>query len=651
MNKSKSSKNKLNGFKDSSQGLNINELIQEGLSLHKNGDLKKAQAIYQLILKKEPGNSDALHYLGIIAAQSNNLTLAEELIKKSIEIYPHNPAAHFNLGNTYQDRGDHEKALESFEIALKINPNDFQVHFARGNSLTSLHAYGDALICYELTIKINSKFAKAYFMRGVVLEKLNRLQESLNSYELSILINPRVAITHFNKGLIHQKLNQHELAISSYDSAIELQPRYAEAYSNRGIALREVNKNKIALESFDQAIKINPHFSDAFYNRAESLILEDRILEAITDYNSAIKFQPNFPEALYNKGIALHRIQKVDEAINCYDAAIDLDGENKDAYWNKSLALLLKGDYKNGWALYESRWNINSFSASFSQYTKPIWTGNEDIKNKRVLLVGEQGLGDMIQFCRYASIIKSMNAEVILETPKELNELLKNFNGISQILERGSAIPDYDYYCPLMSLPYLLGTSLENIPSAEKYIYCPDYKNQEWSKRLGERNKYRVGIVWSGGFRKDRPDLWAVNKRRNIGIELISEFLSEVDVEYHSLQKGEPAESEIMGNELLYFPNGNLINHADNIKSFSDTAGLIENIDLVISVDTSTAHLSAAMGKPTWILNRHDNCWRWLTDIDYSPWYKAVKIYRQPEIGDWRSLLKNVRQDLLKIIN
>ena len=272
----------------------------------------------------------------------------------------------------------------------------------------------------------------------------------------------------------------------------------------------------------------------------------------------------------------------------------------------------------------------------------------ESLLNQTILIHAEQGLGDTIQFCRYAALVKKLGARVLLEVPKSLMVLLKDLEGVDILLEQGMPLPDFDFHCPLLSLPLAFKTELQTIPFPKSYLKADQNKINQWQKRLN-LNGFKVGLVWNGGFRANQPELWDINERRNIPLKILAQKLNSIKVNYFSLQKGDPAESEIRGHETEYWPSGNFFNFADELLDFSDTAALISNMDLIISVDTSTAHLAGALGKPTWILNRFDSCWRWMLDRDDSPWYESVKLYRQDEDRQWAPVLERVARDLKEL--
>ena len=317
---------------------------------------------------------------------------------------------------------------------------------------------------------------------------------------------------------------------------------------------------------------------------------------------------------------------------------LSLRPDYHEASWNKSLSLLLQGDYENGLPLYESRWESWNVSeiAGKRFFAEPAWLGAESLQDKTILLYAEQGLGDFIQFCRYVKLVAGLGANVILEVPEALTCLMKGLDGISQLVTKGEELPFFDYQCPLLSLPLAFKTNLDTIPNPSRYINLDNYPNKimEWKARLGSKLKPRVGLVWSGNPNHKN------DYNRSILLMDILPFLPN-QCEYVSLQK-EVREVD----KLTLDSNPHILNFAGHLNDFLDTAALIDNLDLVISVDTSVAHLSAALGKESWVLLPHVPDWRWLLDREDSPWYPSMKLYRQTSIGNWSSALERVKSDL-----
>jgi hypothetical protein len=359
--------------------------------------------------------------------------------------------------------------------------------------------------------------------------------------------------------------------------------------------------------------------------------------EAITHYDKALSLKPDYHEAWTDKGVTLHELKRYDEAITHYDKALSLKPDYHEASWNKSLCLLLQGDFENGLQLYESRWTSEKVSeiAGKRSFDGPAWLGAESLQDKTILLYGEQGLGDFIQFCRYVKLVAGLGAKVILEVPQSLATLLTGLTGVSEFVIKGQELPPFDFCCPIVSLPLAFNTRVSSIPAENRYIASDVKKASEWRFKLGEKKKKRVGLVWSSlsNFQHDA--------KRSL---LLSDFVKALPVdgyEYVCLQK------ELKDCDKEFFKEyQNIQFFGDQLNDFSDTAALIESVDLVVSTCTSVPHLSAAMGKETWVLLSHVPDWRWLLDREDSPWYPSMKLYRQNSICNWNSVLDRVKSDL-----
>ena len=503
------------------------------------------------------------------------------------------------------------------------------------------------MVSINKAIQIKPDHAEYLTNRGGILAKLNLFEEALISCDMAISLNPNHALAFNNRGNVLKNLNQFEDALKSYDKAIEFQQDYADAYSNRGIVLFILKRFDEALRSYDTSIELKCDSAEAYLNRGNALMEFNSFDEALASYDKTIELKPDYADAYSNRGIALSNLKRYAEALESYDKAIKLKPDLTDSYLNKSLILLLLQDFKNGWQAYEWRWKSKQ-KKSNRDFVQPLWLGVESLLNQTILIHAEQGLGDTIQFCRYAALVKKLGARVLLEVPKSLMVLLKDLEGVDILLEQGMPLPDFDFHCPLLSLPLAFKTELQTIPFPKSYLKADQNKINQWQKRLN-LNGFKVGLVWSGGFRAIETESSSIFERRNIPLKILAQKLNSIKVNYFSLQKGDPAESEIRGHETEYWPSGNFFNFADELLDFSDTAALISNMDLVIAVDTSTAHLAGALGKPTWILNRFDSCWRWMLDRDDSPWYQSVKLYRQDQDRQWEPVLERVSRDLMEL--
>ncbi len=587
--------------------------LQQAVALHQRGQLSSAQRLYEEILSEQPRNFDALHLLGVIAAVTGDPKKAVDLIGRAIEINPNGEATHNNRGAALQQLGDWQAAVAEFDRAIELRKDYAEPHYNRANVLKDQKQWEAALAGYGRALALKPDYPDAWSNRGIVLAELHQREAALASYDRAIWLKNDFPQAHFNRANVLCQLRRWDAALAGYDRAISLKGDYAEAYCNRGFALHEVRRLDEALASCNRAIEINPQYAEAYCNR----------------------------------GILLQATKRLDEALASYDRAVALKTDYASGYVSRAMGLLLAGEYARGWADYEWRWKDgNSWIVNEKRnFAQPLWLGQEPLSGKTIFLQSEQGYGDTIQFCRYVKRVSDLGARVILEVQKPLSTLLQNLDGLAQLVVPGETLPAFDYYCPLMSLPLAMGTTLSNVPARVPYIAISEERRRLWRQKLGERRGLRVGLVWSGGFRPDQPELWSVNERRNVPLAKFA-TLGHPSAEFYSLQLGQPAISELAESMARRWDGPQVRDLTSEIHDFGDTAALIEQLDLVISVDTSTAHLAGALGKPVWILNRFDACWRWLLDRDDSPWYPTARLYRQDRPGDWDSVLERVRCDL-----
>jgi len=427
------------------------------------------------------------------------------------------------------------------------------------------------------------------------------------------------------------------------DETIKLVPDYAVAHSNRGNILKELGRYEEALVALDLAIGLEASYAEAYMNKGNVLQELAHYADAIVWFDKAIEIQSNYAEAYSNKGNALMLLGRYHEAVQCFDQAIAINPGYVDAYWHKGLTQLITGDYLNGLQNYEARW-FKTNGLKLQHTDIPRLENLENLAGKKVLIWTEQGLGDALQFCRYIKLLADRGALITFTVALPLLQLLNPFQSFCTIAPSDYKIHpgQFDLQSPLLSLPLIFGTTLETIPVDIPYLKPSEERSIKFS--TSEGNRLKVGLIWNGGFRAHSPELWAVNKRRNIELEQIAKLKDVQNVDFYSLQKGEPAESELRDSKDQLWPN--LIDCAALLENFSDTAALMANLDLIISVDTSSAHLAGALGKPVWILNRYDSCWRWLKDRDDSPWYPTAKIYQQKSPGEWEDVISRVKVDL-----
>jgi Tfp pilus assembly protein PilF len=425
-------------------------------------------------------------------------------------------------------------------------------------------------------------------------------------------------------------------ALPLYDQAIALDPAHAEAYYKRGNALKDLGQLDAAIGSYDQAIERRPDYAYAYCNRGAVQQSLGLTAAALSSYDQAIAVDATDARAQYNRALLMQECSRWAEAVDSYNQAISIDPAFADAQYNRSLALLFQGDFDEGWRGYEWRWENAQRLAigEVRNFNQPLWLGEESIAGKRLLLYGEAGLGDTIQFCRYATLSAALGATVLLEVQPPLRGLLANLQGVSQAIAAGDSLPPFDYQCPLMSLPLAFKTTLDTIPAAPKYLQADQADVARWQARLGERTRPRIGLMWSGNPNN------TIDSRRSIRLADWAARLPP-EFQYFCLQK------QVRDSDMAALDSSPLIfSFEDDSLDFVNTAALCECMDVVISVDTSLAHLSGALGQRTWVLLPFIPDWRWMLDRDDSPWYPSVKLYRQKAPGDWNEVFARVAADL-----
>jgi tetratricopeptide (TPR) repeat protein len=480
---------------------------------------------------------------------------------------------------------------------------------------------------------------------NLYLESGNQ-RAAINSYKLALEKSETCFEALHNLGLAHAQLFEYAEASHFFGEACSMNPNSFEAQINYGSCLKNLGLYKQSLEHLCQAEKINLNDARVRLNKGVTLESMGHFIDAVECYEAAIKLRPNYLEAHTNKGNAFLLLGRHLEAEKAYNTALTINPSDPDAHYNLALLQLTQGNYAQGWKNYEYRWlRENAPKKSFP--TLPELKSLNEISGKKLLIWGEQGLGDTLQFSRYVSTLKNLGAHITLACPKPLLEILKDVDGVERIISLDDEPPGgCDSQAALMSIPFLLSKSRIQATEIQPYIKSDPIKRIVWSKKLEGEKKLKVGLVWNGGFHPGKTDSWPANSRRNIPFPLMAKLQHISGIQFYSLQKGEPAETELNLQHSTIWPANNLTILGEQLKDFSDTAALIDHLDLVISVDTSTVHLAGALGKPVWILNRFDSCWRWLIKQEKTHWYPSARIFNQPSPGDWNTVIDAVIKEL-----
>jgi tetratricopeptide (TPR) repeat protein len=544
----------------------------------------EALECYDKALALKPDYVDALSNRGNALQVLKRHREALDSYEAALALKPNFPQALYNRGNALLALGDHNEAIQSYEDALSLKPDYAAALSNRGNALQALHRHAEALDSYDRALSLKPDYAEALNNRGAALHALRRHAEAIECYDKAVSVEPGYVEALNNRGVALQALRRHSEAIESYDRALSLEPDCVQALFDRGVALQALERHSEAIESYDKVLSIEPASPEALNNRGFALQGLERHAEGLACFDRALLLKPDYADALNNRGRALQALGHYSQALESVDKAVAVQPDHADAQLNKSLLLLLQGELDAGFALYEWRWKASGAPAE-PLSAKPLWLGQEDVAGKRLLLHAEQGYGDTIQFSRYANVLASAGATVILDVPRELKALLQTIEGAAEVVAPGDPPLHYDLHCPLLSLPFACKTELATIPCATPYVKAEDRWLAKWSAKLGVTRDMRIGLAWAGSARH-RNDT-----NRSIPLAELSALFS-LPIDWICLQ------NEIRDADraaLLTLPA--LRHLEDEIEDFTDAAALTALCDLVISVDTAVAHLAGALGK------------------------------------------------------
>lgn len=596
--------------------------FQQAVAHHVGGRLAQAEVIYRRILEADPKHFDALHLLGVIFHQTARNTEAVEYIRGAIEINDAQPAAHSNLGLALLALKLPNEALASFGRALAIDGRYVDALVNHGHALRDLGRPAEAVASYDRALAISPASAVALNSRGIALLEAGHPAEALGSFDRALELIPGSGPLHCNRGNALQALKRHSDAVASYDQALLHAPGLAEAHANRGHALRDLGRAAEALDSVDRALALRPGSAGALNLRG--IILRDlnRQTEALETFDRALAIEPGHADVHCNRGNVLQDLHRHAQALESYTCALAADPGHAESHWNESLCRLLLADFGEGWRKYEWRWKTEQANQARG-FAQPVWLGKAPLEGKTILLHAEQGFGDTLQFCRYASKVGDLGARVILEVQPPLKALMSGLPGLAAVIARGEALPAFDVHCPLLSLPLAFNTSLDSIPAERAYLRSDPARVDRWRRRLPSAKGRRVGLVWSGsGALRNDP-------ARSLPLSALS-GLRAPGVQFVCLQK----EISAHDREGLAL-RGDVHCFSEELVDFAETAALADLMDIVITVDTAVAHLAGALGKEVWILLPHAPTWRWLLDRKDSPWYPTARLFRASRIGDW----------------
>jgi tetratricopeptide (TPR) repeat protein len=520
------------------------------------------------------------------------------------------------MANTIQAMPNHPQAQKIIDL------------MARSTSLRQDNRHEEALRLLEEAISIDPRFFPVLVEKGIVLFELTRYEESIECFDLFL--------THISNSQVRElRDNCLRHALTNYDRILAENRANAEVLLKRGDILQRLHRYDHALYAYNLALEIYvSNVVDVLNKRGNSLLYLNRPEDALESYNRALELAPRNAALLFNRANVLQQLARLDEALESYAQALAYKPDLAEAKMEQSHCRLAMGDFKRGFQEYESRWENARLKSVKLKSSQPLWLGAESLAGKTILLWAEAGFGDTIQFLRYVPLVARTAGLTILRVPPPLRSLAQTLDCPVSIISLGDALPPHNFNCPLMSLPLAFGTTLESIPSPVPYLSAKADQVENWRNKLGPRTRLRIGLVWAG--RRHEP----VNRTRDMGLEVFDP-LTRLDVEIISLQKEIPDQDRRV---LESMPK--IASLGENLSDFADTAALIENLDVVIGVDSAVAHLAGAQGKPVWIMLRHSGEWRWLLERSDSPWYPTARLFRQKNPGDWAGVVSDITQQL-----
>ncbi|MBK3662881.1 tetratricopeptide repeat protein [Bradyrhizobium diazoefficiens] len=573
-------------------------LCQAGFAHFQSGRIADAELCCRQALTLDEQHPDALHLLGVLCFRAQQPDAAAEWIGRAIK---QTPKAEYllSLATVLERQGRLEEARQHYSHALTLKPEDAGLWNHLGNLLWQLGRRNEAVLHLQHALKLNPDYWEAAHNCGMLLLELGRHAEAVECFDLAEKLNPNSAALYQMRAVCLSAVNRFEEAEADYERSIALDPSLAETHNNLGLLHWRFGRLEQAFACFDRALALRPDFHAVLNNKAVILLHLQMLDEAFATLHRSLAVAPNDAQTLF------------------YLATLQL----------------LTGDFERGWLAREARWRLPSVGLVDRGFAQPLWLG-EPIAGKTILLHSDDGLGDAIQFARYVPMVAALGAKVILEVEPPIQHLLGGITGVAECVGRSSS-PVFDLHCPLGTLPLAFGTRLDTIPLAEGYVPAPPAARvKAWEDRLGPRNRFRVGLVWAGN-----PD-HKNDHNRSMALRTLAPLL-DCDVQFVSLQKGVRDQDRAFLSE-----RSDIVDLTEQLTDFSETAALIGCLDLVISVDTSVVHLAGALGAQVWTMVPFNPDWRWLLNRDDSPWYRSMRLFRQPKRDDWARVVNDVRLEL-----
>jgi tetratricopeptide (TPR) repeat protein len=589
-----------------------------------------AEALCRQALQQHPADAGAWRLLGHLCQAAGQIAEAADAFHRTGQLSPQDADAHAGLAQALAAQGDRARAVESYRRALHCRPDHAEAQAGLGLLLAERGQTAEAVDHFRRAVALHPGHAPTHHNLAVALASLGDPAGAEAAFREALRLRPDYAAAHYGLGNILRDRGRRGDALASYREALRYKPDYADAYNNLGLALLDDKQPEEAAVVLRQGLRLRPQAAEAHNNLGLALAELGRFAEAEACYHEALRLNPAYTEAHSNLANTFKEQGRLAEAQAGYRIALWHSPEQASTHWNRSLAWLQGGDYAKGWAEYEWRWKRPQ--ARPRQLPKPLWDG-APLAGRTLLVHMEQGLGDALQFIRFAALVQG--GRVVVECPGFLIPLLVSCPGIDQLVAEGDPLPPLDVHLPLLSLPHRLGTTLETVPAAVPYLAVPPERVAAWRRELEGVPGFRVGVVWQGNPHHQ----W--DRHRSIPLAEFAPLARLPGVRLVSLQKGpgtEQLRQAALPFSVYQFPKE--LDAAGG--AFLDTAAVMQGLDLVVTADTAAAHLAGALGVRTWLALSAISDWRWLTRRTDSPWYPTLRLYRQRRLGEWGPVFRRM---------
>jgi tetratricopeptide (TPR) repeat protein len=638
--------------------------LSAALALHQQGRLEEAEDRYGRVVERDPRNADGWHLLGRIGLQQGRLAEASARVLKAIRQRPQTAAFHTTLGEILAAQGRHSDAALCYREALRLQPDWLPALVNLGNALAAQKLYRQACGAFLRAIQRDPCCAQAFNNLGNALRAQGSHPEALDCFREALRLSPADAepavnlsaaflqvencreaerwarhalrlrpgmaegLSNLAVALLHQgRDGEAEQAVRE---ALAASPQAAHLHSNLGSVLLRQKRFAAAEEACRRALELQPGSAESANNLGVALQGMDRLEEAAAQFAGAARARPDYPEAWTNLGTVRQAQNRPADALACFEEALRQNPRFAKAHFCRSFTLMQEGRFAAGFAEYEWRWKI--VGEPPRALARPRWEGGP-LQGKTILLFAEQGLGDTLQFARYATLVAARGGRVLVECQPKVASLVRSIEGVAETITPADALPDFDVQAPLMSLPGIFGTTPGTVPATVPYLKVPPALTARLRARLAPGPR-RVGLAWAGN------PAHASDRQRSVALRALAPLAALPGIQWYSLQAGAGVASEIGA------AGGWLRQALDESEGVPELAALVKSLDLVITVDTMPAHLAGALGRPVWNLLAWAPDWRWFAAGDTSPWYPSMRLFRQGQAGDWHGVVESVAEAL-----